>query len=82
MTYETIMTTIAIVGVAPVVLCILYAMSSNIAPCEETLVWKVACVTWGLIATPFVIATGFILGVILAYYAVNFGLYLTIIFLT
>ena len=77
MTYETIMNTIAIVGVAPLVLCLLYAMIANISLIGNPTVWYSAIVVWGLIISPIVFATGWLIGVSLAYWSVLLGLYLT-----
>ncbi len=76
MTYETIMNTIAIVGVVPLVLCLLYAMAANISYVVNPTVWYSAIVVWGLVISPIVFATGWLIGVSLAYWGVLLTLYM------
>jgi len=75
MTYETIMNTIAIVGIVPLVLCLLYAIALVEEKINE-LVWRSAIVVWSLIISPIVFAIGWMTGIALAYWSVLLTLYM------
>jgi len=82
MTYEVIVNTIFVVGVPSFVLCVLYAMQRNVIIGNETLVYRAVCIVWGLILIPFIIAIGWMTGVLLAYLSIKYGHYLTMALLT